>query len=88
MNEWGEQARIQATVGLPDLSRFSEIARTRLAGHSNTRLDVAVKDFGKQVAVNISSEIAGFETAYPEVYALLGNTIAISGNARLDEEGI
>ena len=88
LNEWGEQAKISGTVGLPDLSIFSELAQTELAGNFNTHLDVEVEEAGKIAVVNFSSAAEGLNTAFPEVNAIVGKEFSVNGKARLNEKGL
>jgi translocation and assembly module TamB len=87
-NRWGEQTKIKGTVGLPQLSRFSELAKTKIAGNLNLELDVESEKFGKTVRTQFTTVLDKLVTEFPEVNVLAGNRFTIGGTASLESDGL
>jgi translocation and assembly module TamB len=88
LNQWGEQAKITSVVNLPELSKFSELAQTKLTGNLNLDLSVESEEFGKTIFTRFDTVIADLVTDFPEVNTLAGNRINIGGKASLGKDGL
>jgi translocation and assembly module TamB len=88
LNQWGEQAKITSVVNLPELSKFSELAQTKLTGNLNLDLSVESEEFGKTIFTRFDTVIADLVTDFPEVNTLAGKRINIGGKASLAKDGL
>lgn len=88
LTEWGQQAQVKGNITLPDLSQFSQIAKTKLAGNLKLDLDVESQKSGKAVQANFASLIEKMESGFPEVQALIGDQLAIGGRVSLNPQGV
>jgi translocation and assembly module TamB len=86
VDQWGEQVKIQGTVSLPALSKFSELAKTKLAGILNLDLEVESEEFGKTVFTKFSSVIDKLDTGYSEVNTLAGDRVTFNGKVNLQKD--
>jgi translocation and assembly module TamB len=87
INQWGQQANINAEINSPDLSGFSGVAKTKIAGNLNVGMEIDARELGQKVQVKISSVVQNLETEFPEVKTLLGDRITLKGVARRDKTG-
>lgn len=88
VNKWGQKANIKAEINSPDISKFSGIAKTRLAGNLNMGLEIEALDFGQNVQVKISSLLKNLETEFPEVKVIMGDKVTLTGVFRRNGAGI
>lgn len=88
IDEWGQQANINAEINSPDISRFSEIAKTKLAGEFNLNLDIDAQEFGQIVQTKILSVVNHLDTEFPEVKVIAGDQVSLEGVVRRDKNGM
>lgn len=88
LNQWGEQAKITGVVNLPELSKFTELAQTKLTGNLNLDLSAEYEEYGKTIFTHFDTEIENMVTDFPEVNTLMGEQISIAGKASLAKDGL
>lgn len=88
LNQWGQKADINLAIDSPDLSGFSEIAKTEIAGNLNVGVAIEAQEFGQIVQAKINTVLQNLETAFPEVTAIAGDRITLTGVVRRNKEGM
>jgi translocation and assembly module TamB len=88
LDQWGQKANINLQINSPDLSAFSEIAKTKIAGNLNVGLDIAAQEFGQIVQAKILTKVQNLETEFPEVKVIVGDQIKLTGVVRRNKEGM
>lgn len=87
LNQWGEQAKITSVINLPELSKFAELAQTKLTGNLKLDLSVESEEFGKAIFTRFDTVIENLVTDFPEVNSLAGKRVSIGGKASLAKDG-
>jgi translocation and assembly module TamB len=88
INQWGQKANINAEISSPDISGFSGIAKTKIAGNLNVGLEIEAQEFGQIVRAKILSKVQNLETEFPEVKMIAGDQITLTGVVRRNKEGM
>ena len=79
MLQWGQKANINAEINSPDLSGFSGIAKTKIAGNLNVGLEIEALEFGQIVQAKTNIELQNLETEFPEIKVIAGDRITVTG---------
>lgn len=87
IDEWGQNAKINIEINSPDISKFSEIATTKLAGDFNLNLDIDAQDSGQTIQTKILSVVNHLDTEFPEVKVITGDQVSLEGVVRRDKKG-
>jgi len=87
INQWGQKADINAKINSPDLSGFSGIAKTKIAGNLNVGMEIEARELGQTVQIKFSSRIQNLETEFPEVKTIMGDQITLKGVVRRNKTG-
>ncbi len=88
LKEWGRIAKINAEINSPDISKFSEIAKTKLAGDFKLNLDIEAQEFGQIVQAKILSVVNHLDTEFPEVKVIAGDQVSLEGVVRRNKNGM
>ncbi|MDA0690429.1 MAG: translocation/assembly module TamB domain-containing protein [Nitrospinae bacterium] len=88
LNQWGEQAKVNGVVNLPELSKFTELAQTKLTGNLNLDLSVESEEYGKTIFTRFDTLIENMVTDFPDVNTLAGERISIAGKVSLAKDGL
>jgi translocation and assembly module TamB len=87
IKQWGKKASIFAEINSPDISGFSEIAKTEIAGNFNLGLDIEAQELGQNVEVKIASKLQNLKTEFPEVKTIVGDQLTLTGIVRRNKAG-
>ncbi len=88
IDQWGQNANINAVINSPDLSGFSGIAKTKIAGSLNVGMEIEARELGQTVQVKFSSILQNLETEFPEVKTILGDQVTLKGVVRRNKTGM
>ncbi len=87
INQWGQQVNVTAEISSPDLSGFSGVAKTQLAGKFNLGMEIEAQEFGQTVQAKITSVLQNLETEFPEVKVIVGDQFKLTGTVRRNKTG-